>query len=88
MPVPLIVRAPLPPRIALIVPPVSANVPVDDSVPFCIAAGDREDRRPQVCVVVPRSTVPAESVSDPVFAPSVPLPVISRVPPLTIVPPE
>jgi hypothetical protein len=79
---------PVPASAALTVPPCSAKVPEEDSVPFWIVPP--ASVTPPFCVwlVPPRSSVPsALTVVLPLVSPSVPLPASASVPPSTTVPP-
>ena len=64
-----------------------AKDPDDDRMPFWIVPPDRVRPPFCVCVVLPRSRMPPDTVVDPVVAPSLPLPEICKVPALTVVPP-
>ena len=83
VPEPLLITPPVPASAALTVPPASANVPDENSVPFCSVPLDRVKPPFCVCVVAPRSRVPPATVVEPVVAPSVPLPASSRMPAFT-----
>ena len=83
-----LVTPPVPLRAALTVPPCRLNVEEEDRVPFEIVPLVSVTPPLTVCVVVPRLSVPPDTVSEFEFAPRVPDPEIVSVPLLTVVLPE